>query len=103
MGKRKEEVIDGEIVDGDEEIVEMGESSPGKFLPVVVKRIKPLRRIPTPQGMNGIGQHVYTLQPMMSMMGQSRTAQFLNGVMIGLDMVERFMEKVEKMKKGGKR
>jgi hypothetical protein len=107
MGKSKEEIIDAEITGevGDEEIIEMIERSPGRFLPVAVRKrkIRPLRRIPTPQGMDGIDPYVFTPQPMMSMVGQSRMAQFLNGVMIGLDMVDRFMEKVEKMKRGGRR
>jgi hypothetical protein len=89
MGKKR--------MDDDEEVIEMVPDSSGTFKAVAVRKIKPetqMLEIPIPV-------------PNFNMRRQSTIAQLLDGFIVGMDVVDRFLDKLDKIqrirRKGGRR
>lgn len=100
MGKKKksDDVIGGKIIQ-DDEIVEMAEYEPGKFMPVAIRKIQPRILPEIPMQFGGFRGP----PPNINMMGGSRMNQLLNGFIIGMDIVEKFLDRVEMVKKNRRR
>jgi hypothetical protein len=96
-GQKGEEIIDGEIIN-DEVIIDMAESSPGKFVPVVTRKIQPqiLPEIPIQrhQGLRGFQGY-----PPGYGAGGSKMKQLLDGFIMGMDIVERLLDRVDMAKR----
>lgn len=97
MGKKKkgENVIEGKIQD--DEIIEMAEVEHGKFIPVAIRKTQPRTLPEIPMQFGGFRGPPPNINNMI--MGGSRMNQLLNGFIIGMDIVEKFLDRVEMVKR----